>query len=111
MDAKKQVKAVGVVSIVLGILGVLTIFILAAFLGWGLSNLLNLYSFLAFICLVLIPILYFIGGIYLLKYKNWARILLAFLAVMMILGFPIGTGLGIWFLYVLLNNKVKKLTK
>lgn len=46
-----------------------------------------------------------VGGIGLLKGKNWARVLIIFLAVLDLIDFPIGTTIGAYTLWVLLNNE------
>lgn len=50
-----------------------------------------------------------LGGIGLLKYRNWARILILIVAVLSVLNFPIGTAYGVYALYVLLNNEAQPL--
>ena len=49
-----------------------------------------------------------IGGIGLLKRKNWARILVIILGCIQLIGFPIGTALGIYTLWVLLKEETTK---
>ncbi len=46
-----------------------------------------------------------LGGIYLLKYANWARILLIVVGILNLLNFPFGTAVGVYTLWVLLNNE------
>ena len=50
-----------------------------------------------------------IGGIGLMQYKNWARILLLFVAVINLLNFPIGTIIGLYTLWVLLQDRTIRL--
>jgi len=50
-----------------------------------------------------------VGGIGLLKGKNWARVLVIFLAVLDLIDFPIGTTIGAYTLWVLLNNETSQL--
>jgi glucose uptake protein GlcU len=45
----------------------------------------------------------------LLERREWARILTIILGVLHLLGFPIGTALGVYTLYVLLNDQTKPL--
>jgi hypothetical protein len=61
----------------------------------------------AFVFLISIPNI--IAGIGLLKYKSWARILAIILAVLNLLAFPIGTVLGIYTLWALLNKETPPL--
>ena len=45
-----------------------------------------------------------IAGIGLLKYRNWGRILTFVVSVIGLLDFPVGTGLGVYALWVLLHR-------
>jgi len=47
-----------------------------------------------------------IGGVGLLSYKSWARILMIVLSALHILNFPFGTALGVYGLWVLLSPEV-----
>ena len=46
-----------------------------------------------------------IGGIYLLKYRPWARILVLVLGFINLIEIPIGTALGIYTIWVLFKNE------
>ena len=50
-----------------------------------------------------------VGGLGLLKNKNWARVLVIFLAVLDLIDFPIGTMISLYTLWVLLNNDTSEL--
>jgi hypothetical protein len=50
-----------------------------------------------------------VGGTGLLKGKNWGRVLVIFLAVLDLINFPIGTAVGVYSLWVLLNNETSEL--
>ena len=50
-----------------------------------------------------------IGGIGLLYFKPWARILMIVISAMDLLGFPFHTALGIYGLWVLLNRETEQL--
>jgi hypothetical protein len=50
-----------------------------------------------------------VAGIGLLKRREWARILTIILGVFHLFGFPIGTAIGVYTLYVLLNDQTKPL--
>ena len=50
-----------------------------------------------------------IAGIGLLKFKAWARILAIILGILNLLAFPIGTALGIYTLWALLNKETPPL--
>jgi len=51
-----------------------------------------------------VPIGIAAAGIGLLKYREWARILTVIFAAFMLMGFPFGTALGIYALWVLLST-------
>jgi hypothetical protein len=59
--------------------------------------------------LLLSGVLDLVAGIWLLKYKQWARILTLILAVLNLFAFPIGTILGVYSLWVLLNSETEAL--
>jgi hypothetical protein len=50
-----------------------------------------------------------IGGIYLLKHRPWARILVLVLGFINLIEIPIGTALGIYTIWVLLKNETVQL--
>jgi hypothetical protein len=52
-----------------------------------------------------------VGGAYLLKYRNWARILCIILSILNLPSFPLGTALGVYGLVVLFNEKAVALFK
>ncbi|KPJ59593.1 MAG: hypothetical protein AMS15_06835 [Planctomycetes bacterium DG_23] len=52
-----------------------------------------------------------IGGAYLLKYRNWARILCIVLSILNLPSFPLGTALGVYGLIILFNEKTVTLFK
>jgi hypothetical protein len=67
-------------------------------IGWGIGGLMILTS---------VPGI--IGGIGLLKGKSWSRILVLILGVLNLIEIPFGTVLGIYTLWVLLNEEAKQL--
>ena len=60
---------------------------------------------------VLIAIPEIIAGLGLLKYQRWARILTIIIAVLDLIQFPIGTLIGIYELWVMLDEKTQPLFK
>ena len=50
-----------------------------------------------------------IGGIGLLKRRSWARILLLIVSVLQLLDIPLGTALGIYTIWVLIQDETKNL--
>ncbi|KPK88169.1 hypothetical protein AMJ80_11370 [bacterium SM23_31] len=61
----------------------------------------------AFFIMISVPDI--IGGIGLLKYKPWARILVLIIAVLDLFWIPIGTAIGIYTIWVLLQDETVKL--
>ena len=50
-----------------------------------------------------------IGGWGLIKYKRWSRVLMIVISALHLLSFPLGTALGIYGLWVLLNDQSRQL--
>jgi hypothetical protein len=50
-----------------------------------------------------------VGGIGILKHRNWARYLVMILSVLDIFNFPIGTALGIYCIWALAHNETARL--
>jgi p-aminobenzoyl-glutamate transporter AbgT len=65
-------------------------------------------SILAFIIL-LFSVPGIIGGIALLKHKNWSRILVLVLGFLNLINIPLGTILGAYTIWVLMNDEAKLL--
>ena len=49
------------------------------------------------------------GGIGLLKYQAWARILILILSFLGLLNFPIGTAVGVYSIWVLFDKRTEKI--
>ena len=60
-----------------------------------------------FVALLTVPKI--IGGFYLLKRKEWSRILILVLSFLSLLNFPLGTALGVYSLVILLNQDAIRL--
>jgi hypothetical protein len=58
---------------------------------------------------ILSSVLNIVGGIGILKRKNWARYLVMVLSVLDIFNFPIGTAFGIYCIWVLAKNETARL--
>ena len=114
-----HVKIIGWLHIIFGVFGVLTAFALfggglvgGAFAGSvkGMIGLGMLGTFVGVIVAALaIPGL--IAGYGLLKYYEWARILMIVIAVLELIRFPLGTILGVYTLWALLNAEGAALFK
>ena len=50
-----------------------------------------------------------VGGIGLLRHKQWVRYLVLILGILSLLNIPVGTALGIYTLWVLLQDETAKL--
>ena len=50
-----------------------------------------------------------LGGVGLLKRRNWGRILILIVAALSLLNFPLGTAYGIYAFWVLLNDQTRPL--
>lgn len=114
---KQHVIAVGWLQIGLSIIWVMILFTIALLIwGIGISShdreVIEIISIIAPIIIVLgivtaIPSI--IGGIFLLKFKEWSRILVIILSFIDLISFPIGTAVGVYSLWALLNKDTIKL--
>lgn len=117
-----HVKVVGVLYIVLGALGLLfalgigAMFGIAGVAGAAADSedalalpILGLTGGLVTTFLVVLSLPGIIAGFGLLAYKSWARILAIVLSALQLLGFPFGTIIGIYALWVLLNKDTERL--
>ena len=117
MDMKQHLTIVAVLSIGFGILGVfIALIILVAIVGGGIISrdyeAIRITSIVGpavagFFALISVPDI--IGGIGLLKRKNWARILVLILSCIGLLNIPIGTAVGIYSIWVLVHDDTVKL--
>lgn len=60
----------------------------------------------ALLCVVSLPAL--IGGIGLVKFAPWSRVLMIVISVLHLISFPFGTALGVYGLWVLLHEQAKR---
>lgn len=114
---EKHVTVVGVLRIGLGVLGLFAaLIVFAAVVGGGLISgdreamrITAIVGPVIAFFLVLVSLPGIIGGIGLLKYKSWARILVMILAVFDLFNIPIGTALGIYTFWVLMRDETAQL--
>lgn len=112
-----HVKIIGWFYIVMGVLGlIMAALVLLITFGSGLisgdETAILVKTIIATVCggfLVLVSAPGILAGIGLLKYKSWARILALILAVLNLGNFPLGTILGVYALWVLLNEETTQL--
>jgi len=114
---EKHITFVAVLNIAFGFLGLFfAVFLFVAIIGAGIISgepeAITITSIvgtaLAFF-LVITSLPEIIGGFGLLKRKAWARILILVVACLDLLWIPIGTIIGIYELWVLLNEETAKL--
>jgi hypothetical protein len=119
-NMKQHVSFVGALHIgfgILGLLGALTIFIIFNFAqGFAeveaepfASEILSFLGGSISLVIMFFALLGIIGGIGLLSYKNWARILVLIVSAVNCLNIPIGTAKGIYSIWVLINKETMEL--
>jgi hypothetical protein len=113
----KHITVVAILHIGLGILGVfLALGIWIGLLGAGIlsadPDAMRILSFIGTLVgffLLLISIPEIIGGIGLLKKRPWSRILLLVVSVLELIHIPLGTALGIYTIWVLIQYETKSI--
>ncbi len=113
-NMEKHINVVGVLYIVLSILsflGAITIYFVLRLVGnftddANANMILNIIANVLSVILVVTGIPGLIGGIGLMNRKNWARILVLILSVLNLLNFPIGTLIGIYAIWALVQPEV-----
>ena len=117
---EKHVNLVGILWITYGALNFLiALFFFLLFLGIsfipdievGTSIILRVVATSLFSMSFLFTVPNIIGGIWLIKRREWARILILIFAFLNIFVFPIGTALSAYTLVILFNNEVVQLFK
>jgi hypothetical protein len=112
-EMRTHVQIVAWLYIALGILGVLVALIaVGAIIGGGLISgdetairVTTIVSIFVGGLVVLVSIPGVVAGIGLLSFKSWARVLAIILALLNLPGFPIGTLVGIYSLWALLDSE------
>lgn len=112
-----HVKVLGWLYIVLGVIGLLLAFVVfvAVFGGGLISGDEEAIAITALVATIVGGLLFLvsapgiIAGLGLLGYRNWARILAMILGIINLPGFPVGTALGVYTLYVLLQDETSRL--
>ena len=113
MNMKPHIQVVAWIYIILGILGILIGLLAGGIVaggGWisGDQTAIRITSLVAIFVvgmIVIFSIPGIIAGAGLLRYQSWARILAIILALLNLPGFPIGTLLGIYAIWVLFDNE------
>ena len=117
MNMEKHVTLVAVLNIAFGFLGIfLGIFVFVVLVGAGIISqdpealtITSIVGIAVGFFLILTSIPEVIGGFGLLKRRPWARVLVLIIAVLDLFMIPIGTIIGIYELWVLLNEDIAKL--
>jgi hypothetical protein len=119
MDTKQHINVVAALNIALGVLGIVIAIIAFMFLaGVGLlvanedPNAMPILTLIAtiiagFLFITSVPDV--IGGIGLAKRKSWARILVLILGVLKLINFPLGTIVGVYSIWVLMQDETVQL--
>jgi hypothetical protein len=111
-----HIKVLGWLYIVLGILGIVTgLIVFVAVFGGGLLSgdriAITVTGIVAFCIggfLLLVSAPGIIAGAGLLSYRPWARILALILGILNLPGFPVGTVLGIYTIWALLDEETAR---
>jgi hypothetical protein len=119
-NMKKHVTLVAALQIgfcTIGIIGALVLFFVFSFAGSfvvndevGTAVLKFIGTFLPTI-IILVSLIGLIGGIGLLSHAKWARILVLVIAALGCLNFPLGTLVGVYSIWVLMQDESIKLFK
>lgn len=123
---RDHIKILGIVHIVFGLIGICVAFLILVVFGVGTLGIAGVAAQEEPEALIAVPIVaailtfvvFFIAllslpgilaGWGLLNYKPWARILAIVLSALNLLSVPIGTALGVYGLWVLLNGETERL--
>ena len=115
---ESHVKAVGIINIAFSILGIFFAIIVFSVLNIVAKmpdveeeavRILQIVGVAVPWFLVVFSLPGIIGGIGLLKYQGWARILILIISFIALLKFPIGTAVGIYSIWVLFDKRTEKL--
>ncbi len=117
MNMEKHVTLVAVINIAFGFLGIfLGIILFVILVGAGIISkdpealtITSIVGIAVGFFLILTSIPEVIGGFGLLKRRPWARVLVLIIAVLDLFMIPIGTIIGVYELWVLLNEETAKL--
>ena len=121
MNMKKHITVVGAIHIGFGIVGLIAAFIvLLVLIGTGVLVLsiegdelpLTIMASVAVFVAIILGILSIpeiIGGIGVLKLKNWARYLVLVIAIFNLFNIPLGTAIGIYSIWVLMQDETESL--
>jgi hypothetical protein len=115
---ENHVKAVGIIHIAFSVMGIIVA--IAIFTGLNLvtrlpdveeeaARIIQAVAMIVPWFIIIFSLPGIVGGIGLLKYQGWARILVLILSFLNLLEFPIGTAVGIYSIWVLFDKRTEKL--
>jgi hypothetical protein len=117
-NMKKHVTLVAALQIgfsTMGILGAMVVFFVFSFAGSFVSDVDIAGEVMSFLgtflpsMLLLLSLAGLIGGIGLLRFQRWARVLVMIMAAIGCFVFPVGTVIGIYSLWVLMQDETARL--
>ena len=111
---EKHINIIGTLYIVLSLLGLLSAFLLYFVLrligtfseGYEANVILSTIANIVTIVFITLSIPGLIGGIGLIRRKNWARILILIISILNLFNFPLGTALGIYAIWALVQPEI-----
>ena len=117
MDMKQHLNVAAALNIGLGVVGLVLAIIAFVFLaGIGLISgdpdampVLTIIAFVAGGFLFIFSVPDIIGGIGLAKRKSWSRILVLILSVLKLVNFPVGTAVGVYSIWVLVQDEATQM--
>jgi hypothetical protein len=77
--------------------------------AWIAAPIIGIIGLVVAIFLLILALPSIIGGWRLLKYKSWSRVLMLVISALHLLSVPLGTALGVYGLWVLLNEQTRQL--
>jgi hypothetical protein len=114
---KQHVTVVGALHIGLGFLGIILACLIFIILVWvgrvaddpDAAPILDFIAVVVAFLLVVLSVPEIIGGFGLLQGSEWARILVLILSVLNLFNFPIGTAIGVYSIWVLIQEETVQL--
>lgn len=114
---KQHVTVIGALHIGLGALGMLLACLALVTLVWvgriaddaDAARILDFVAVVSFVFLTVVSLPGIIGGLGLLRYEEWARILVLILSTLNLFNVPIGTAVGIYSIWALMQQETVEL--
>ncbi len=118
-SVRTHVKVIAWINIIFGVLyGIVALLVFTGFFSIGnlvdddmAEGLLDVSGSILGVILLALGLPSLIGGIGLLKYREWARILIIILSILSLFNFPLGTFFSIYSLWVLFRGDAQQLFK